>query len=196
MKAVVVLSGGQDSATALAMCVRRHGAGNVAAITFAYGQRHALETKYARALAKRTGAHVVAVDNFCWNPFGLKPDEHEAFARRVLEGSGVELVRADAEEFLSGLAGGVLCKIVLHGRSALGANVVVIHEAFFLKVFANVRFQFIQVVGLGPSAVAVYAAAEMHTRLALGQGIRQSLERLGWSAQCLPSPIQRTRLLF
>ena len=53
MKAVVVLSGGQDSATALAMCVRRHGAENVAAVTFAYGQRHALETKYARALAKR-----------------------------------------------------------------------------------------------------------------------------------------------
>ncbi len=53
MKAVVVLSGGQDSATALAMCVRRHGAENVAAITFAYGQRHALETRYARNLARR-----------------------------------------------------------------------------------------------------------------------------------------------
>ena len=52
MKAVVVLSGGQDSATALAMCVRRHGAENVAAITFSYGQRHALETRYARYLAR------------------------------------------------------------------------------------------------------------------------------------------------
>jgi 7-cyano-7-deazaguanine synthase len=52
MKAVVVLSGGQDSATALAMCVKKHGARNVAAITFAYGQRHALETKYARNLAR------------------------------------------------------------------------------------------------------------------------------------------------
>ncbi len=51
MKAVVVLSGGQDSATALAMCVKKHGAENVSAITFAYGQRHALETKYARNLA-------------------------------------------------------------------------------------------------------------------------------------------------
>ena len=52
MKAVVVLSGGQDSATALAMAVKKHGAENVAAITYAYGQRHALETKYARRLAK------------------------------------------------------------------------------------------------------------------------------------------------
>ena len=54
MKAVVVLSGGQDSATALAMAVKRHGAENVAAITFVYGQRHALEAKYARHLAKAT----------------------------------------------------------------------------------------------------------------------------------------------
>ena len=52
MKAVVVLSGGQDSATALAMAVKKHGAENVAAITYAYGQRHALETKFARRLAK------------------------------------------------------------------------------------------------------------------------------------------------
>ena len=58
IKAVVVLSGGQDSATALALAVKRHGAGGVAAITFAYGQRHALETKYARALAKRFGIAV------------------------------------------------------------------------------------------------------------------------------------------
>ena len=60
----------------------------------------------ARAVkAAAPGVRVVAVDNFCWNPFGLNPDEHEAFTRRVLEGSGVELVRADAEEFLAGLAG-------------------------------------------------------------------------------------------
>ena len=65
MKAVVVLSGGQDSATCLALAVRKHGAGEVAAITFRYGQRHQLETRYARALAKRFGvaAHkVVALD--------------------------------------------------------------------------------------------------------------------------------------
>ena len=61
-KSVVVLSGGQDSATALALAVKRHGAGAVAAITFSYGQRHAVEVKYARRLAKRFGvsAHKVA----------------------------------------------------------------------------------------------------------------------------------------
>ena len=55
IRAVVVLSGGQDSATCLALACRRHGAGRVAAITFRYGQRHALETKFARALARRFG---------------------------------------------------------------------------------------------------------------------------------------------
>jgi len=53
--AVVVLSGGQDSATCLALAVRKYGADRVVAITFKYGQRHRLETKYAKALAKRFG---------------------------------------------------------------------------------------------------------------------------------------------
>ena len=55
MKAVVVLSGGQDSAMCLALAVRKYGSDNVAAITFRYGQRHALETKFARKLARRFG---------------------------------------------------------------------------------------------------------------------------------------------
>lgn len=53
--AVVVLSGGQDSALCLALAVRKYGAQRVAAITFAYGQRHRLETKYAKALARHFG---------------------------------------------------------------------------------------------------------------------------------------------
>jgi len=66
VKAVVVLSGGQDSATALALATRRHGADQVAAITFAYGQRHQLETKFARALAKRfkIAKHKIVKMNF------------------------------------------------------------------------------------------------------------------------------------
>ncbi len=65
MEAVVVLSGGQDSATCLAIACKEHGAGNVAAITFEYGQRHRLETQYACALAKHFGvaAHkIVSLD--------------------------------------------------------------------------------------------------------------------------------------
>ena len=66
MKAVVVLSGGQDSATCLALAVKKHGADDVAAITFEDGQRHSLETKYAKRLAKRFGvsAHKVVKMDF------------------------------------------------------------------------------------------------------------------------------------
>ena len=54
-KAVVVLSGGQDSAICAALAVRRHGPGAVAAVTFRYGQRHADEIKYARGVAREFG---------------------------------------------------------------------------------------------------------------------------------------------
>ena len=54
----------------------------------------------ARNVARLAGVHVVAVDNFSWNPFGLTQAQHEAFARRVVEGSDVDIVRADAAEFL------------------------------------------------------------------------------------------------
>lgn len=65
IKAVVVLSGGQDSATCLALAVKKYGAAHVAAITFKYGQRHQIETRFARRLAKRFGVtthKVVAMD--------------------------------------------------------------------------------------------------------------------------------------
>lgn len=65
VKAVVVLSGGQDSATCLALAVKKHGADRVAAITFRYGQRHRAETDFARRLAKRFGVErhkVVSLD--------------------------------------------------------------------------------------------------------------------------------------
>ena len=58
MRAVVVLSGGQDSATCLALAVRKYGADEVAAITFSYGQNHSVEVKYAKRLAKRFGIAV------------------------------------------------------------------------------------------------------------------------------------------
>ena len=66
MKAVVVLSGGQDSATCLALAVKKYGAREVAAITFAYGQRHAVEVKYARRLARHFGvaAHKIVKFGF------------------------------------------------------------------------------------------------------------------------------------
>jgi len=58
----------------------------------------------ARTLAQKTDAKVIAVDKFCWNPFGLTPAQHEDFTRHILEGTDVELVNADAFDFLSAVS--------------------------------------------------------------------------------------------
>ena len=58
----------------------------------------------AKEVAQKTDAKVVAVDLFCWNPFGLTPQQHEAFTRDILKGTGVELVKDDALHFLSTLS--------------------------------------------------------------------------------------------
>jgi len=55
MKALVLLSGGQDSTTCLYWAIRAYGKENVAAIGFDYGQRHVDELKYARAVCDSLG---------------------------------------------------------------------------------------------------------------------------------------------
>jgi hypothetical protein len=45
------------------------------------------------------GGHVIAVDNFSWNPFGLPPKVHEAFTRLILRGSKVELINCSSEDW-------------------------------------------------------------------------------------------------
>lgn len=50
-KALVVLSGGQDSATCLHWALDRYGQSCVSAITFDYGQRHRIELSCAEAVA-------------------------------------------------------------------------------------------------------------------------------------------------
>ena len=62
-RAVVLLSGGLDSATTLALAIERGFAAH--ALTVRYGQRHALEVERAELLATRIGAaswRVVTVD--------------------------------------------------------------------------------------------------------------------------------------
>lgn len=55
MRALVLLSGGMDSAVLLYQLVRDCGAENVAAISLNYGQRHARELEAARTLAGLCG---------------------------------------------------------------------------------------------------------------------------------------------
>jgi 7-cyano-7-deazaguanine synthase len=58
-RALVVLSGGQDSTTCLAKALRDYGRGNVSCITFFYGQRHGLEVD----VAKKVAAHFSVTDH-------------------------------------------------------------------------------------------------------------------------------------
>ncbi len=54
-KAMVVLSGGQDSTTCLFWAVQRFGAGKVSSVTFDYGQRHRIELESAAQVASMAG---------------------------------------------------------------------------------------------------------------------------------------------
>lgn len=64
-KAVVLLSGGLDSTTTLAIAKEQGFACH--ALTIAYGQRHAVEIEAARAIARRLGvsAHIVLPIDVC-----------------------------------------------------------------------------------------------------------------------------------
>ena len=54
-KALVVLSGGQDSTTCLYWSIKRFGKENVAAVGFDYGQRHKAELICAKEICKNAG---------------------------------------------------------------------------------------------------------------------------------------------
>ena len=58
-----------------------------------------------RIAAAKPDLHIVCVDNFSWNPFGLPPDLHEQFTRRILfneiASGRLELFRGTSADFRS-----------------------------------------------------------------------------------------------
>ena len=52
MKALVLVSGGVDSTTCLAMAVSEYGKENVVGLSVSYGQKHTKELESARNVAK------------------------------------------------------------------------------------------------------------------------------------------------
>lgn len=65
-KALVVLSGGQDSTTCLYWAIKKFAAANVSSITFDYGQRHRIELDCAREVAALAGVEntVLPINTF------------------------------------------------------------------------------------------------------------------------------------
>ena len=61
-KALVIFSGGQDSTTCLLQAIAQFGANQVQAISFVYGQRHAIELDCAKQIAKELGVKQTIID--------------------------------------------------------------------------------------------------------------------------------------
>lgn len=61
-KALVIFSGGQDSTTCLIQAIQTYGRENVQAITFRYGQRHAVELERAEWIAQDLGVSQTVLD--------------------------------------------------------------------------------------------------------------------------------------
>jgi 7-cyano-7-deazaguanine synthase len=90
-KAVVLLSGGVDSATCLGIAVLRHGAENVSALSVSYGQKHIKERECAKKLAQHYGVKLYEVDlsstmQYSNCPLLAKSTEempHESYAEQI-----------------------------------------------------------------------------------------------------------------
>ncbi|WP_159991214.1 7-cyano-7-deazaguanine synthase QueC [Pelistega ratti] len=61
-KALVIFSGGQDSTTCLLQAIATYGKENVQTISFAYGQRHAIELEKAKWIAQDLGVPQTILD--------------------------------------------------------------------------------------------------------------------------------------
>ncbi len=87
-KALVVLSGGQDSTTCLYWALRRFGHGKVSALTFDYGQRHRIELDSAAAVAALADVPhtVLPIDTFAALGGNSLIDSEMAVAEAPAEG--------------------------------------------------------------------------------------------------------------
>lgn len=90
-KALVVLSGGQDSTTCLYWAIDRFGAQNVSSVTFDYGQRHRIELSAASEIAKfvKVPNVTLPIDTFAALGGDALTDSQIAVASGVDEESGL-----------------------------------------------------------------------------------------------------------
>ncbi len=101
-RALVVLSGGQDSTTCLYWAIERFGVGNVETITFDYGQRHRIELECAARVAEHAG-----VPNAC-----LPIDTFAALGGNALTDAAIDVQQETAD-------GGGLPNTFVPGRNLI-----------------------------------------------------------------------------
>jgi len=90
-KALVVLSGGQDSTTCLYWAIDRFGLDNVLSVTFDYGQRHRIELACASEIADfaRVANVILPIDTFAALGGDALTDSQIAVANEMDEKSGL-----------------------------------------------------------------------------------------------------------
>ena len=133
MKAVVLLSGGVDSTTCLAVAVRRYGTDQVMALTSYYGQKHAKEIEAARKVAAFYGVRHVEQDfsaAFAFSDSSLlasseKAVPHESYAEQLAGRGGSGTVDTYVPfrngvflSFAAATAGSVGAETIIYGAHA------------------------------------------------------------------------------
>jgi 7-cyano-7-deazaguanine synthase len=126
-RAVVLLSGGMDSAVSLAVA-RRDGF-EAHALSFAYGQRHRLELDAARRVSAALGAashRVVAIDLAAIGGSALTDPAIEVPRHRAGEaiGAGIPATYVPARNTVFLAVGLGLCEVLGAGAIYLGINAV------------------------------------------------------------------------
>lgn len=125
MKAIVLLSGGVDSATCLGMAVSKEGASNVAALSVVYGQKHVKELQCATNLAEHYTVKHYVVDISTVMQFSncslLKQStleiEHKPYADQLKEqGAGIVATYVPFRNGLMLSAAGALAMSIFPGE--------------------------------------------------------------------------------
>lgn len=96
MKCLVLLSGGLDSSTALALACKEYGCENVVALSISYGQKHLKEIKASNDIASYYGVEHLSLDLekiFAYSDCSLlshsnKEIPHESYANQIEQTMG------------------------------------------------------------------------------------------------------------
>ena len=124
--AVVLLSGGLDSATTLA--IARAWSYETSALSFDYGQRHARELEAARKVAKSLGAkqhRVVKIDNQIFGGSALTDDVDVPKSRSEKEiGAGIPVTYVPARNTIFLAHALAWAEMIPAGHIFIGANAI------------------------------------------------------------------------
>ena len=150
-RALVVLSGGQDSTTCLYWAIERFGNNNVASVTFDYGQRHRIELECAARVAEQAN-----VPNVC-----LPIDTFAALGGNALTDTAID-VQQDND------TGGELPNTFVPGRNLIFLT--------FAAAYADPRAIWHLVTGVAQTDYSGYPDCRETTIRALQEALNLGME--------------------